>query len=269
MRKLVTAVIFHKDKYLILKRRLHWRGWEFVKGDIDHEGYRKAVLREIKEETGLRKVRVMCQLPPEIFYHHENIRGHTASMQKGFLVGYLDGKIKLSYEHSGFRWADSKAAEKLLTHTSHKTFLKAADKYARELEKKRKKSLIERLSRKHVSLVRFDGRRISLKYDGKKLSNRAVKRRVRDVGDWSKKKNIVYYDKYLDQPGVVPILVHETVEKHVAQAYGMNEDTEAHRVAQAVEKEFIADKKWIRHQRLVSKAWVKTNKRKIGNSKFY
>ena len=76
MRKLVAAVIFHNGKYLILKRKLHWKGWEFVKGNIDHEGYRKAVLREIREETGLKKVRIICQLPPEIFYHHENGKRH-------------------------------------------------------------------------------------------------------------------------------------------------------------------------------------------------
>lgn len=269
MRKLVAAVIVNRDKYLILRRKLHWKGWEFVKGDTKGQGYKKALLREIREETGLMKVKILCQLPPEIFYHHENMHGHTTSVQKGFLVEYLNGTIKPSFEHSRHRWVDRRTAEKLLTHTSHKTFLRSADKYIRDLERKRKKKLIENLSKKHVTLVRFNGKTISLKYDGKRLSNKVVKRRVRDIGDWSRKKNEVYYDKNLDAPGVISILIHETVEKHVAQRYGLDVDTEAHKIAQAVEKEFIADKSWIKMQKLVSKAWVKTNSRKIGNSRFY
>ena len=269
MRKLVAAVIFNRNKYLMLRRKLHWKGWEFVKGDTEGQGYKKALLREIREETNLRKVRIVCMLPPEIFYHHEDIHGHTSSMQKGFLVEYLGGTIRLSLEHSGYRWVDRKTAEKLLTHTSHKTFLRVADRYVRELEKKKKKFLVEKLSKKHVSLVRFDGKRISLKYDGKKLSNRVVKRTVRVVGDWSRIRNEVYYDKNLDARGVLPILIHETVEKHVAQTYGLDVDTEAHKIAQAVEKEFIADKGWIKIQKLVSIDWVKANKRKVGKIKFY
>ena len=269
MRKLVTAVIFHNGKYIILKRKLHWNGWEFVKGNIDGQGYRKALLREIREEVGLRKVKIICQLPPEIIYRHENIRGHTTTMQKAFLVEYLGGNIKVSFEHSTFRWVDRKTAQKFLTHATHKTFLAAADKYVRKIEKKRKKDLIEKLSRKHVTLVKFDGKKISFRYDGKKLSNRAVKRTVKVVGDWSRKSDAVYYDKNLDQLGVLPILIHESVEKHVTQKYGLDVDTEAHRIAQAVEKEFVADKNWIRIQKLVSKDWVKTNKMKVGKSKFY
>src|SRR3989338_9177501 len=52
MRKLVAGVIFHKKKYIILRRRLGWRGWEFVKGNTDGEGYKRALLREIREDTG-------------------------------------------------------------------------------------------------------------------------------------------------------------------------------------------------------------------------
>ena len=96
-----------------------------------------------------------------------------------------------------------------------------------------------------------------------------LKKNVKDVGDWSRKKPIVYYDRNLDESGVIPILIHEAVEKHVAQTYGLNVDTEAHKIAQAVEKEFIADKRWIKQAKIVTRAWVKTNKRKVGKARFY
>ena len=41
-------------EYLILNRKLHWKGWEFPKGGIEPgEKIDSAVWREVKEETGL------------------------------------------------------------------------------------------------------------------------------------------------------------------------------------------------------------------------
>ena len=269
MRKLVAAVIFRGNKFLILKRRLNWKGWEFVKGEVEKETYKQAVMREIREELGLKNVRIICKLPAEIVYHHEDIRGHTTSVQFGFLVEYIGGKTRLSSEHDRQLWADNKKAKKLLTYGAHKTFLRLAWRYIGRLESSRKKELIQNLSRKHVTLVRFDGKFISLKYDGKILRCSAVRRTVKDVGNWSRHKKIVYYDRNLEAGALLPILVHEMVERHVALSYGLDVDTEAHKIAQAVEKEFIADKSWIKEQRKVTMAWVKANKQKVGKAKFY
>jgi|SRR3989338_212733 len=266
MRTMVAAVVFDKrGRFLVLKRKLHWHGWEFVKGHVEKETARQAVLRELREETGIKNVKLIVKLPPEIFYHHENIHGHTSSVQKAFLVEYLGGKMKLSFEHSTYRWVDKKTAERLLTYRSHKVFLR----YAYKIAKERKRLLIETLSKKHVRHVSFNGKIIGLTFDGKKLRYKAVRRKVRDVGTWSKDRPVVYYDRNLDDHGVLPILIHEAVEKHVSQTYNLDVDTEAHKIAQAVEKEFIADKKWIAVQKVVTRAWVKTNKRKVGKTKFY
>ena len=149
------------------------------------------------------------------------------SVWKKFLLEYLGGKIRLSFEHSAYKWVDKKTAERLLTHRSHKIFLK----YAYKIVKKRKKILIETLSKKHVRHVSFNGKMISLTYDGKRLRYKTVRRKVRDVGTWSRDNPVVYYDKNLDNPGVLPILIHEAVEKHVAQTYGLDVDTYAHKLS--------------------------------------
>ncbi|MDO8467489.1 MAG: NUDIX hydrolase, partial [Nanoarchaeota archaeon] len=51
---IVTYSIHHgRINYLILKRKWHWRGWEFPKGGIeDGEKMINAVKRETLEETG-------------------------------------------------------------------------------------------------------------------------------------------------------------------------------------------------------------------------
>ena len=62
-RKSVFVVVYSKTKkgveYLILKRKLHWIGWEFPKGGIKKfESKKRAVRREIKEETGLNPSKI-------------------------------------------------------------------------------------------------------------------------------------------------------------------------------------------------------------------
>jgi len=51
-RKAIFAVVYAKTgkgiEYLILKRKKHWIGWEFVKGKIEPlERKRKTVIREV------------------------------------------------------------------------------------------------------------------------------------------------------------------------------------------------------------------------------
>ena len=58
----IVTYSFEKRKpiYLILKRKLHWVGWEFPKGGKkDSESYEKSAKRETFEETGQRPSRII------------------------------------------------------------------------------------------------------------------------------------------------------------------------------------------------------------------
>ena len=62
-RRALFVVVYSKTKqglkYLLLKRKLHWKGWEFPKGGIEmFEIRRFTVKREVKEETGLLPIKI-------------------------------------------------------------------------------------------------------------------------------------------------------------------------------------------------------------------
>src|SRR3989338_2502485 len=107
-RKVVFIVAYKrknsKIKYLTLKRKLHWTGWEFPKGGINSgENLIKTVKRELKEETGQTYILFSAELP--------------------------DKKIKIDKnEHSSFKWTDYETALTLLTFSNKKRCLKILNK---------------------------------------------------------------------------------------------------------------------------------------------
>ena len=63
-RKAVFIVVYRKEKdkilYLILKRKLHWKGWEFPKGGTEkREKLVQTLERELKEETGQSAIKII------------------------------------------------------------------------------------------------------------------------------------------------------------------------------------------------------------------
>ena len=132
-RKAVFVVAYARGKnkiyYLILKRKLHWKGWEFPKGGIKiFESKMNAVKTEIKEETGLKvlnmkkfniygKYKYKKELPDR-----KGIRGQEFSL---YAVEIKKGKVKIDgFEHSGYKWVEFNEAVKKLTWNNQKRCLK-------------------------------------------------------------------------------------------------------------------------------------------------
>jgi 8-oxo-dGTP pyrophosphatase MutT (NUDIX family) len=116
----IFIVVYRKDKdkilYLLLKRKLHWKGWEFPKGGIENgEDLLKAAKRECREESGLRPVFIE-RLPYHGKYpYHSKLKdrpGFSGQTWKLFAVKVKESKVKIDKkEHSGFKWVDYKTAE--------------------------------------------------------------------------------------------------------------------------------------------------------------
>ena len=104
----VGAIIEHKTtgKILILKRVHDFNNgeWEFGYGRLDHfEGFEQALKREILEETSITDLELKKVLRIWHFYRGEKIE-EKEIFGLTFWVTTKTSKIKLSAEHSNYKW---------------------------------------------------------------------------------------------------------------------------------------------------------------------
>jgi hypothetical protein len=121
------------------------------------------------------------------------------------------------------------------------------------------KYLIKRLKEEPIKKLEINDKWISFEYDDEEVSNEIIiKKHESYVGSWAKTKNRVYIDNNIKgKKDIKAIALHESIEKLVAQKYGLKEDTDAHRIATAKEKEFLKKigGNWEKHQEKVNKVW--------------
>ena len=109
----IVAIIYDKNKdydFLILKKKGTWTGWQFVQGEKEkQEEWEAAVKREVKEETGLTNIELIKKLDikADYWFVWEGEKVHK------FLTFFLvktdkKHKIKLSVEHSDYKWCGYK-----------------------------------------------------------------------------------------------------------------------------------------------------------------
>ena len=132
-RKSVFIVAYAKTlkgiNYLVLKRKLHGSGWEFPKGAKRfYETYGSAVKRELKEETGLKPIKIKkfdikgeynypTKLPDRLKYSGQSYILYAVEIKKE--------KIKLDkIEHLDYKWLNFNQAMKKLTWRNQRKCLK-------------------------------------------------------------------------------------------------------------------------------------------------
>ncbi len=133
MRKVAIGIVFKKFpdgiRFLLLKRRLaDW--WELPKGGIERgETAKRAALREVREETGLKLLRVVKRLKGAIIYNYpkEYARkhGYTGTEQKTFLIESSGGSVSVeAHSFSGFAWLNRKDAIRRLKWGNQRNLLR-------------------------------------------------------------------------------------------------------------------------------------------------
>lgn len=141
-RKAVFVVTYKKQKgkdkikYLLLKRKLHWKGWEFPKGGIKtKEQIKKAISREIREETGQIPFNIKSYNLSGKFRYDKKYPDRPRMIGQSYKLYSAEiknKKIKIDkIEHSSFKWLAFKQALKKLTWPNQKKCLRIVNKKIR------------------------------------------------------------------------------------------------------------------------------------------
>lgn len=121
-----------KIKYLLL----HYESghWDFPRGHIERgETEINTALREIKEETGIKKINFIpgFRLTHSWFYR-KRFDTKTVLSRKTAILFLAETKthpVKISPEHIGYQWLSFGKAIKQLTFPNSKKLLEKADKF--------------------------------------------------------------------------------------------------------------------------------------------
>lgn len=125
-------IVFRKKEKNILYLLLHYPEghWDFPKGHIEEEeNPLETAKRELKEETGLEKIKVVDGFKKTIKYFFRKEGKTVLKFVTFFLAEALEDKVKLSFEHQEFKWLPFDKALKLTTYKNAKEVLKSAHQF--------------------------------------------------------------------------------------------------------------------------------------------
>lgn len=126
------AVLFHRSngrvEYLAL--RYPAGHWDFPKGNVEeHEAEDETVKREVREETGIKGIRLIHGFRKGIEYYYRK-GGRLIRKRVVFYLAEAPTKeVALSYEHLGYAWLPYEDAHKRLTYGNAKEVLKNAHSF--------------------------------------------------------------------------------------------------------------------------------------------
>lgn len=128
----VPVYYFDENKkpiYLLLKRKLHWKGWEFPKGKIEQgESKQHTAKREGQEESGHKILKLKKFNVSGKYFYHKPLKDRP--QYKGQSYSLFSGEVKKGRvsldpkEHSTYLWLPFNKAVKKLTWPNQKKCLK-------------------------------------------------------------------------------------------------------------------------------------------------
>ncbi len=134
------VIIFRKDKktnsrkYLILHYAEHH--WDYPKGHVEkEESEEQTFRRELKEETGIKEINLITGFKEKIEYSFTHKKVLISKEVIFYLAETEEEKVKLSDEHTSFKWLKYEDALDQVTFNNAKTLLQKAEAFLNKLEK--------------------------------------------------------------------------------------------------------------------------------------
>jgi len=134
------AVVFRKENNRIYYLLLHYESghWDFPKGHIEKdEKEEDTVKREVTEETGIEDIKIIEGFKEWIKYFYRKTYDLNEDEKKKaswifkivtfYLAETKTKEVKISFEHTGFKWLTYKKALEQLTFKNAKEILKKAN----------------------------------------------------------------------------------------------------------------------------------------------
>jgi 8-oxo-dGTP pyrophosphatase MutT (NUDIX family) len=125
------AVVYRETEngreYLLL---MNAGRWDFPKGGVEKgEGELHTVMREVREETGLRDFALVPGFRRVIEYFYRRDRKNIHK-QVVYLLAYApDARVRISSEHQGFGWFPYQEAIGMASYDNSKKTLAEAEKF--------------------------------------------------------------------------------------------------------------------------------------------
>ncbi|MBI2041964.1 MAG: NUDIX domain-containing protein [Candidatus Nealsonbacteria bacterium] len=130
--KSAGAVVFRKEKDTIKYLLLHYElgHWDLPKGHIEKgEKPEEAAVREVREETGIKDIEFIPGFKETIKYFYKRDDKSFLKTVVFFLARTKTKKVKISYEHQGFKWLSYDKALEQLTFDNAKRILKKSRQF--------------------------------------------------------------------------------------------------------------------------------------------
>ena len=130
------AIIIRKDKGRNLYLLLHYPTgartpndfWDLPKGHIERgETETEAAMREVREETGLKNIKILNNFKETIKYFFKKENKTIFKTVVFYLAETTEKKVQISREHIGYKWLLYDNALNTLTFDNAKGVLKKAN----------------------------------------------------------------------------------------------------------------------------------------------
>jgi len=131
-RRGVFIVVYSKASnkiyYLVLQRKLHWKGWEFPKGGVEClETKKMAIKREVREETGLKPIKIKrFNIKGKFDYNKKYLdrKGYRGQAYSLYAAKVRKQIVNIDrQEHSAYKWLEFNDAIQKLTWPNQKKCL--------------------------------------------------------------------------------------------------------------------------------------------------